>query len=260
MGNTRFDTSGSNRTTTRYREHILYRHQERFVLVAYRLFDPVVDSIHKFINGSNPLCFAVKGAKCGTFDDRSVVSVVFVKAEQVAYFHLYEFEKFGVVNQVHFIKEYNHAGNAYLTAEQDMLAGLGHRSVRCSYNEYGTVHLGSTRYHVLHIVGVSRAVNVSIVTLGSLILYVCSVDSYTTLFLFRCGVDRREVLNLGKSLIRKNLGYCGRKSCFTVVNVSDSTDIQMRLVTFESFFCHFLKKLFICFSTLVNVFFAFSLF
>ena len=128
-----------------------------------------------------------------------------------------------------------------------MLTSLGHRTVGSSYYQDGTVHLSGTRYHVLHIVGVSRAVYVSIVTLVGLILYVSRVDGDTTLFFFRSSVDLIERLYLGKTLVGQNLGDSSGKSRFTVVHVTDGTDIQMRFVTFESFFCHFAKCLLLVF-------------
>ena len=76
-----------------------------------------------------------------------------------------------------------------------MLTSLRHRTVSCSNNEDSTIHLGSTSYHVLHIVSVSRAVNVSIVTLLSLILNVSGVDSDTTLLLLRSIVNLIERLD-----------------------------------------------------------------
>ncbi len=60
------------------------------------------------------------------------------------------------------------------------------------------IHLGSTGDHVLDVVGVARSVDVSIVTLLSLVLNMRDVDRDTTLLLFRRLVDlieRRERVN-----------------------------------------------------------------
>jgi hypothetical protein len=70
-------------------------------------------------------------------------------------------------------------------AKQDVLTGLRHRAVSSSHHKDGAVHLGGTRNHVLHIVGVTWAVHVCIVTLFRLVFNVRSVDGDTALFFFR---------------------------------------------------------------------------
>ncbi len=102
------------------------------------------------------------------------------------------------------------------------------------------VHLSSTSYHVLHIVGVTRAVNVSVVTLSGLILNVCSINSNTTLLLLGCIVNLIERLNLlacTQTLV-ENLRNCSGQSSLTVVDMTNSTNVYMRFGTFEFFFCH----------------------
>ncbi len=70
-----------------------------------------------------------------------------------------------------------------------MLTGLGHRAVSSSNNQDSAVHLSSTGDHVLHVVSVAGAVNVSVVTLGGLVLNVSGVDGDTTRSLFRSLID-----------------------------------------------------------------------
>ena len=62
-------------------------------------------------------------------------------------------------------------------------------------NEDGAIHLSGAGDHVLHEVGVARAVDVSVVTLSGLVLDVGDVDGDTTLLLFRSGVDLVEVVS-----------------------------------------------------------------
>jgi hypothetical protein len=57
-----------------------------------------------------------------------------------------------------------------------VLAGLGHRAVSGRAHQDRAVHLGGTGDHVLHIVGVARAVNVSVVAVGGFVLDVRGVD------------------------------------------------------------------------------------
>ena len=67
--------------------------------------------------------------------------------------------------------------------------GLSHGAVGGSDNQDGAVHLSSAGDHVLDIVGVARAVNVSIVTRLGLILDVSGVDGDTTLALLGSLID-----------------------------------------------------------------------
>ena len=77
-----------------------------------------------------------------------------------------------------------------------MLTCLRHRTVSSSNNKDSTIHLSSTSYHVLYIVGVTRAVYVSVVTVSCFVLDVSRVDGDTTLFLLRSVIDLVERLNI----------------------------------------------------------------
>ncbi len=83
--------------------------------------------------------------------------------QQVAHFHLDQFQQLGVVNHVGLVQEHDDVRNANLTGQQDVLTGLRHRAVSGRAHQDRAVHLGGTGDHVLHVVGVTRAVNVSVV-------------------------------------------------------------------------------------------------
>ncbi len=119
-----------------------------------------------------------------------------------------------------------------------MLAGLGHGAVSTGNHDDSAVHLSSTGYHVLNVVGVSGAVNVSVVTVGSLILYVRSVDGDTALLLLGSVVDLVERLHLRKTVLGQYSGDSGGQRGLTVVHVADRADVYMRLRSFEFFFSH----------------------
>ena len=70
-----------------------------------------------------------------------------------------------------------------------MFSGLGHRAVGSGNYEDRAVHLSSAGDHVFNIVGVARAVNVSIVTLFGLIFYVSGVNCYTSCLFFGSFID-----------------------------------------------------------------------
>ncbi|KAG6543032.1 hypothetical protein Mapa_015528 [Marchantia paleacea] len=59
---------------------------------------------------------------------------------------------------------------------------MGHGSIRTGYNKNSTVHLRSSSDHVLHVISVSRVVDVSVVTGRNLVLDSGSVDALELYF------------------------------------------------------------------------------
>ena len=89
----------------------------------------------------------------------------------------------------------------------------------------------------------TRAVNVRVVTNGGIVLYVGSVDGDTTSLLFRRAVDLVEV-NTGRTeYFGADAGQSSGQSGFTVVNVTDGANVDVRFVTFEFFLSHDSKPL-----------------
>ena len=84
------------------------------------------------------------------------------------------------------------------------------------------------------------AVNVCVMSVLGLILNVCGGDGDTTLSLFRSLVD---VLEIGSGVARnscsQNFGNCCGQSGFTMVYVTDGTNITMWFSSLELSFCHF---------------------
>ena len=233
-----FDTTGGNSTTTGNREHVFNRHKEGLVDISGRQGNPVVDSLHKLNHLFFPLGFAVKGTESRTTDDGSFITVIFVSREKFAHFHFNELEHFFIVYHVALVQEHNDTGNVHLTSQKDVFASLRHRTVSSSNYNNSAVHLSSTGNHVLHIVSVTRAVNVSIVTVSGFIFNVSSIDCNTTLFFFRSIVDLVERLNFRKTFLSEHGSNSCGKSSLTVVNVTDSTDVYMRFGSFEFLFSH----------------------
>ena len=121
----------------------------------------------------------------------------------------------------------------------DLLAGLGHDAVGGSNDQDSTVHLGSAGDHVLDIVSVAGAVNVSIVTVGGLIFDVSGGDCDTTGSLFGSFVDLIESHEIAKAVpLVKGLGNGSSQGGFTMVNVTDGTDVTMGFGSLELLFCH----------------------
>jgi hypothetical protein len=121
-----------------------------------------------------------------------------------------------------------------------VLAGLSHRAVSGGNHEDRAVHLSSTGDHVLDVVSVTRSVYVCVVALLGLVLNVGDVDGNAALTLFGSRVDRREVTLLVESrvLVVQHLGNGGRQRRLTVVNVTDGTDVNVRLSPLELCLCH----------------------
>ncbi len=70
-----------------------------------------------------------------------------------------------IVNSVHLIHEHNNFRHTDLTCKQNVLTRLGHRTVCCGNDEDSAVHLGCAGDHVLHIIGVARAIDVCIMAI-----------------------------------------------------------------------------------------------
>ena len=118
-----------------------------------------------------------------------------------------------------------------------MLTGLGHGTIGSSNDQNSAVHLSSTSDHVLNVVSMARAVNVSVVTSIGLVLDVSGVDRNTTSALLGSLIDVGIVHEVCVALQCQILGDSGGQSGLAVVNVTDGADVNMRLRTVK--FCLF---------------------
>ena len=218
-------TAGNNGTTTGDGEDVFDRHKERKVGFTLRSRNIGVNSIKKSLDGFVALCIRIvagvfKASKSGTCDNGSIIAGIAILGKKFTNFHLYKLEHFGIaVELVNFVKEYYDVGNTNLTGKKDVLTGLRHRAISSGNYEDGTIHLCSTGDHVLDIVGVSGAVNMSIVTVCSLILNVCGVNRDTTSFFFRGFVDCVICLVLCPTFKAEVLGDGSSQSGFTMVDI-----------------------------------------
>src|SRR5690606_11936540 len=119
-----------------------------------------------------------------------------------------------------------------------MLTCLWHRAIRSGNHQYGTVHLSSTRNHVLNVIRVTWTVNVGIVTICGSVLYVGSVNGNTPFFFFGSVVDRIETSLFRKSCVSQYASNSRGQCSFTVIHVSNGTYIQMRFGTIKCCLCH----------------------
>ncbi len=119
-----------------------------------------------------------------------------------------------------------------------MLSCLWHRTIRCRYNQNRTIHLCSTCNHVFYIVRVSGAIHMRIVSVFCLILNMRSSDCNTSFLLFWCVVNIIIIFKLCKTLSCQYSRDCGTQSCFTMIDMPNSSHIHMRLTSVKFLFSH----------------------
>jgi hypothetical protein len=179
-------------------------------------------------------------------DDRGVVAGELVLGEQLADFHLDELEQLGVVDHVGLVHEHDDVRHADLAGQQDVLARLRHRAVGGRHHENRAVHLRRARDHVLHVVGVARAVDVRVVAVLRLVLDVRGVDrDAARLFFGRC-VDLVVGLRLAAEQLGEHRGDRRGERRLAVINVTDRAHVHVRLGPFEFAFCHYRLRMFAC--------------
>ena len=189
------------------------------------------------------------GGRIGRAADHGrVVTVVVVLGKELADFHLDEVEHLGVLDEVALVEEDDDLRHADLTGEKDVLARLGHRAVDGGDDEDGAVHLGRAGNHVLHVVGVSGAVDVRVVTVLRRVLDVGGGDRENlgrvaaASGLGRLG-DLVVLDLLAEALESLDVRNSGRKRGLAVVDVADGADVHVRLsAAIECFLSHFFNS------------------
>ena len=229
------DTPRHHRAAARDREHVFDRHQERLVDRTLRLRNVGVDRLHQLENRvlADLRLLALERAQRRALDDRDVVARELVLRQKLAHLHLDQLEQLLVVDHVDLVHEHDQRRNADLTRQQDVLAGLRHRAVGGRHHQDRAVHLRRARDHVLHVVGVARAVDVRVVPVLRLVLDVRRRDRDAARALLRRLVDLvvgrvRRAARLGQ-----NLRDRGRQRRLAMVDVTDRTDVAVRLRPLE---------------------------
>ena len=120
-----------------------------------------------------------------------------------------------------------------------MFAGLRHRAISCGYDEDSAVHLCCAGDHVLDIVSMPWAVYVCVVTGSGFIFYSGGIDGDTTSSFFRCFIDGSVVEEVCFAFFSQNFGDSSGQGRFTMIDVADGADVNMRLGSFVMSFCHF---------------------
>ncbi len=155
---------------------------------------------------------------------------ILVALQKLANLQLDQVQELAVVDHVALVHVHHQRRHPDLARQQDVLAGLRHRPVGRRHHQDRAVHLRRSRDHVLHVVGVARAVDVRIVAVLRLVLDVRRRDRDPALALLRSLVDlvvRRERRPAG---LRQHLGDRRRQRRLAMVDVPDRPDVAVRLV------------------------------
>ncbi len=237
------NTAGDDRAAARDREHVFDRHQERLVLRTLRQRDVGVQRLVQLDDGfvGQRALLAVQRLDRSAADHRRVVAREAVLREKLAHFHLDEVQKLRVVHRVALVQEHDDVGNADLARQKDVLARLRHRAVDGRHHEDRTVHLRGARDHVLHVVGVTRAVDVCVMPLLRRILHVARRDRQdlrrvATALALR-GLRNLVVRDrrLRPTTVRRHTRQCSRQRRLPVINVANRAYVAVGLRPVE--FC-----------------------
>jgi hypothetical protein len=90
-----------------------------------------------------------------------------------------------VLNQIALVEENDDGLDSDLTAEEDVLASLRHGAIGRGDNQDATVHACRTSNHVLDVISVAWAIDMTVMTLLSLVLDRRRVNGDTTGLLLR---------------------------------------------------------------------------
>src|SRR5699024_2367200 len=187
IDNAALDPAGGNRATPRDGEDVFDRHEEGAVNGALGLGNVSVHGFNELDDGLRTMfAFIAFQRLQGTADDDGgVVAGEFVFVQQFAHFHLDQLKQLFVVNHVGFVEKHDNVGNTDLAGEQNVFARLRHGAVGGGNHQNGTVHLRRTRNHVLDVVGVPGAVNMSVVALIGFVFHVRGGNGDAARLLFR---------------------------------------------------------------------------
>ena len=180
----------------------------------------------------------LQGRQRRALDDRNVVAGKIVLRQQLADFHLDQFEQLRIVDHVALVQVHDQRGHADLARQQDVLAGLRHRAVGGRHHQDRAVHLRGAGDHVLHIVGMARAIDVGVVAVRGLVFDMRGRNRDAARLLFRRLVDLVIGRERRPAGFRQDLGDRRRQRRLAMVDVTDRPDVAMRLGTFKLCFGH----------------------
>ena len=218
-------------STTSDREDILNGHEEGLVQITSGLGDILVNGSHELEDGiaAELLVSSLRGGQGRATDDGRVIAIEVIEIEQLADLHLDQLQKLFVIDHVALVQENNKIGNANLLGEEDVLPRLGHRSIGGGNDKDTSVHLGGASNHILHVIGVTGAIDVAVVSVFGLVFDVAGIDSNLTGLLLGGLVNVLVAHGLGPTLLGKDVGNGLGESRLSMIDVTDGTNVDVRL-------------------------------
>ena len=144
---------------------------------------------------------AVQSTECRALNEDGVITIILVGAQKLSDFHLDKLVHLGVSNHVTLVEEDDDVLDTDLSAEQNMLSGLWHGTIGSRHDEDTTVHAGGTSDHILYVICVAWAINVTVMAGSRLVLDCGSIDGDTSGLLLRGSIDIVIVLELSLTYI-----------------------------------------------------------
>jgi len=150
-----------------------------------------------------------------------------VLGEKLLQFLFNQIDDLLLFDEIHFVQENEDILDTDLSAEEDVLLGLGHGAVGGSHYQDTGVHFGGSCDHVFHVIDVTRAIDVGVVSFLSLVLKSGGVDGDTSGFFLGCLVDFSVLNVLGFLLVGQIFGDGGGEGGFSVIDVADCADVDV---------------------------------
>lgn len=113
-----------------------------------------------------------------------------------------------------------------------MFSSLRHSSISSWNNKDTTIHSGSTSNHVFYIICVTWTIYMAIMSSFRLVFNCWSINCNTSSFFFWCFINISVILEFGATFFCKIFCDSSSQSCFSMINVTNSSNIQMRLTSF----------------------------
>ena len=236
---------GDNSATTRDREHILDRHQERLVQLTHRSRNRRISSSHQLHHLLLRISITLQRLQRRHMHHRSIITRELILAQQLAHLELHQLEQFFVVDHVRLVQRTHDVRNTHLTRQQHMLTRLRHRTIRRRHHQNRTIHLRGTGDHVLDVISMTRHIDMRVMTILRLVLDMGDRDRDTTRLLLRRLVNPLEISEIRQTTIRQRLGDRSRERGLAMVNMTHGPNVDVRLVPLELLFTHCTTSLFV---------------
>src|SRR2546429_305182 len=218
----------------RDRKHVLHRHQERLLHLPLRHRNVLVQRRQQLVHLAHPRLVPCDRLQGRPPDHPNVVPRVLVLAQELAHLELHQVQQLRVVHQVALVQEHDDRRHIHLPRQQNVLPRLRHRPVDGRDDQDRPVHLCRPRDHVLHVVGVPRAVHVRVVPVRRGVLHVRrrnrqDLRSIPPSLRFR-RLRHLVVRHVRRQpFVRRHLRQRRRQRRLPVVHVPNGAHVHMRL-------------------------------